>query len=116
MYPSPHLTGHLIVIGHHHPLFLLKDEVGCALQTPAYLRAGLDTERLGMDSPQENTSPTRVLFMPSFNEIAGYDILQIIKNPFSPLSRCMKKEEAEIILADGTYIGPISSLQSDETD
>jgi hypothetical protein len=28
----------------------------------------------------------------------------------------MKKEEAEIILADGTYIGPVSSLQSDESD
>jgi metallophosphoesterase superfamily enzyme len=116
MYPSPDLAGHLIVIGHHHPLFLLKDEVGCSLQTPAYLRAGLDTERLGMDTTQEKTLPTRVLFMPSFNEIAGYDILQIIKNPFSPLSRCMKKEEAEIILADGTYIGPVSSLQSDESD
>jgi hypothetical protein len=97
-------------------LFLLRDEVGFALQTPAYLRAGLDTEKLGMGTAQENTPPTRVLFIPSFNEIAGYDILQIIKNPFSPLSRCMKKEEAEIILADGTYIGPISSLQSDEND
>jgi hypothetical protein len=116
MYPSPHLAGHLIVIGHHHPLFLLKDEVGCSLQAPAYLRAGLDTVRLRMGIPLENTPPTRVLFMPSFNEIAGYDILQIIKNPFSPLSRCMKKEEAEIILADGTYIGPVNSLQSDESD
>jgi hypothetical protein len=116
MYPSPHLAGHLIVIGHHHPLFLLKDEVGCSLQTPAYLRAGLDIKMLGMDKTRENTPPTRVLFMPSFNEIAGYDVLQIIKNPFSPLSRCMKTEEAEIILADGTYIGPVSSLQSDESD
>jgi metallophosphoesterase superfamily enzyme len=116
MYPSPHLAGQLIVIGHHHPLFLLKDEVGCSLQTPAYLRAGLDIKMLGMDKTRENTPPTRVLFMPSFNEIAGYDVLQIIKNPFSPLSRCMKTEEAEIILADGTYIGPVSSLQSDESD
>jgi metallophosphoesterase superfamily enzyme len=116
MYPSPNLAGHLMVIGHHHPLLLLKDEVGCALQAPAYLRAGLDTDELGMHAIVENTPPTRVLFMPSFNEIAGYDILQIVKNPFSPLSRFMKKEEAEIILADGTYIGPLSSLQSDETD
>jgi metallophosphoesterase superfamily enzyme len=116
MYPSPYLAGHLIVIGHHHPLFLLKDEVGCSLQTPAYLRAGLDIKMLGMDTTRENTPPTRVLFMPSFNEIAGYDVLQIIKNPFSPLSRCMKTDEAEIILADGTYIGLVSSLQSDESD
>jgi metallophosphoesterase superfamily enzyme len=116
MYPSPLLAGHLIVIGHHHPQLSLKDEVGCALQAPAYLRAGLDTERLGMGTDPKDITPTRVLFMPSFNEIAGYDIFRIINNPFSPLSRCMKKEEAEIILADGTYIGPFSSLHSDETD
>ena len=114
MYPSPHLAGHLMIIGHHHPLLLLKDEVGCALQAPAYLRAELDTGKLGMDILAENP-PTRVLFMPSFNEIAGYDILQIVRNPFSPLSRFMKKKDAEIILADGTYIGSLSSLQSDET-
>jgi metallophosphoesterase superfamily enzyme len=114
MYPSPYLAGHLMIAGHHHPLFLLKDEVGCALQAPAYLRAGLDTVKLGLGAPAEN-STARVLFMPSFNEIAGYDILQIVMNPFSPLSRSVKKEDAEIILADGTYIGSLSSLQSDET-
>jgi metallophosphoesterase superfamily enzyme len=116
MYPSPLLAGHLMVIGHHHPQLSLKDEVGCALQAPAYLRAGLDMEKLGLKTDPENTTPSRVLFMPSFNEIAGYDISRIVDNPFSPLSRCMKKEEAEIILADGTYIGPLSSLQPDETD
>jgi hypothetical protein len=114
MYPSPHLAGHLMIIGHHHPLLLLKDEVGCALQAPAYLRADLDAGKLGMNEIAD-TPPTRVLFMPSFNEIAGYDILQIVRNPFSPLSRFMKKEDAEIILADGTYIGSLSSLLSDET-
>ncbi|MDD1696461.1 MAG: metallophosphoesterase [Methanoregula sp.] len=116
MYPSPILAGHLIVIGHHHPQLSLKDEVGCALQAPAYLRAGLDTECLGLGTDPENTTPTRVLFMPSFNEIAGYDISRIINNPFSPLSRFMKKGDAEIILADGTYIGPYSSLIADEID
>ena len=114
MYPSAALSGHLMVAGHHHPLLSLRDDVGCALQSPAYLRAGLDTERLGLQEPEGAGTPTRVLFMPSFNEIAGYDILQIIKNPFSPLSRCMKQDEAEIILADGTYIGPLRSLDTDE--
>jgi hypothetical protein len=116
MYPSPHLAGHLMIIGHHHPLVLLNDEVGCALQSPAYLRAGIDTAELRMNVSAENTSRSRVLFMPAFNEIAGYDILEIVRNPFSPLSRFIKKEEVEIILADGTYIGSLSSLQSDEAD
>lgn len=113
-YPSPHLSGHLIVVGHHHPLLSLKDEVGYAVQTPAYLRAGLDIKGLGMQ--QNCSSPSRVLFMPAFNEIAGYDIQKIISNPFSPVSRFMKKDEAEIILADGTYIGPFHALQTDESD
>ncbi len=116
MYPSAALSGHLMVVGHHHPLLSLRDDVGCALQAPAYLRAGLDMERLGLQEPAGPGTPTRVLFVPSFNEIAGYDILQITKNPFSPLSRCMKQDEAEIILADGTYIGPLSTIDTDEGD
>ena len=116
MYPSPSLGGHLMVIGHHHPLLSLRDDVGCALQAPAYLRAGLDLKKLGMPEPADPEVPARVLLVPSFNEIAGYDILQITKNPFSPISRCMKLDEAEIILADGTYIGPLSAIESDEGD
>jgi uncharacterized protein len=116
MYPSPDLAGHLIIVGHHHPLLSLHDEVGCALQSPAYLRAGVNTTALGMAEQGETGMPTRVLFMPSFNEIAGYDILQIIRNPTSPLSRHIITEESEIILADGTYIGPLKSVIPDESD
>jgi hypothetical protein len=116
MIPSPALAGHLVVIGHHHPMLSLRDEVGCALQSPAYLRAEIDTFETGKKNSLKNSSPSRILFMPSFNEIAGYDILQIIKKPFSPLSRLMKKENTEIILADGTYIGPLRALITDETD
>jgi hypothetical protein len=54
--------------------------------------------------------------MPSFNEIAGYDILRIIRNPTSPLSRHIIPQDTEIILADGTYIGPLYSVISDESD
>jgi len=116
MIPSPVLAGHLVVIGHHHPLLSLRDEVGCALQSPAYLRAGIDTGDSGKEQSVKSILPSRVLFMPSFNEIAGYDILQIIKKPFSPLSRLMKKEDTEIILSDGTYIGPLRALIPDETN
>jgi metallophosphoesterase superfamily enzyme len=116
MYPSPLLAGHLMIAGHHHPLLSLRDEVGCALQSPAYLRAGLNMSALGMPEPEETDKPTRVLFMPAFNEIAGYDILQIIRNPTSPLSRNIIAEDTEIILADGTLIGPLRALIPDESD
>jgi len=116
MYPSPSLAGHLMIIGHHHPLLSLHDDVGCALQSPAYLRAGVNTGKLGMPEQKESDPPTRALFMPAFNEIAGYDILQIVKNPTSPLSRHINPDETEIILADGTYIGPLSAVIPDESD
>jgi hypothetical protein len=116
MYPAPELYGNLIVIGHHHPLLALRDEVGCALQEPAYIRAGLMAGKGDLPVPEERALQTRLLFMPAFNELAGYEISRIIKDPFSPLSRCMDAESAEIILADGTYIGPFCALVQDEDD
>lgn len=116
IYPSPELAGHLIIAGHHHPLLSLCDEVGCALQSPAYLRAGLDTYALGMARTGPDGAPTRLLLMPSFNEIAGYDIFQMLRDPISPLSRHILPEEIEVILADGTYIGPLTALIPDESD
>jgi metallophosphoesterase superfamily enzyme len=116
MYPAPELGGHLIVVGHHHPLLSIRDEVGCALQSPAYIRAGLDMGKLGLENKTGTDIPARALFVPAFNEIAGYDILKIAKDPFSPISRCMVHDKTEIILADGTYIGSLKSIQPDEDD
>ncbi|HSA38342.1 MAG TPA: metallophosphoesterase [Methanoregula sp.] len=116
MYPSPSLAGHLMIAGHHHPLLTLRDRVGCALQSPAYLRAGVNNVALRMAEQGEADAPTRVLFMPAFNEIAGYDLFQIIRNPTSPLSRHINSDDTEIILADGTYIGPLKTLIPDESD
>jgi uncharacterized protein len=113
-YPAPELSGHLLVVGHHHPLLSLRDEVGCALQSPAYIRADVDAIRLGMKG--DKTARTRALFVPAFNEIAGYDVSRIINDPFSPISRCMDADGAEIILADGTYMGLLKVLESNESD
>jgi hypothetical protein len=49
--------------------------------------------------------------MPSFNELTGYDLLRTVKEPFSPLSRCIKAGEAEVLLPDGTFIGPLQALE-----
>jgi hypothetical protein len=115
-YPAPHLGGHLLVTGHHHPQVNLRDQVGCSLQAPAYLRATIDVQALGLKIPS-GSGPARVLFVPAFNEIAGYDIVRIARDPFSPISRCINQEGAEIILADGSYIGPLSMLlKDDDTD
>jgi hypothetical protein len=114
-YPAPDLAGHLIVTGHHHPQVSLRDQVGCSLVAPAFLRAAVDAPALGLGL-EGNAGPARALFVPAFNEIAGYDIVRIAKDPFSPLSRCIQQEDAEVILADGTLIGPLAMLLDDDRD
>ncbi|MBP1928050.1 metallophosphoesterase superfamily enzyme [Methanolinea mesophila] len=110
-YPSPNLSGRLIIAGHHHPTASLMDEVGCALRAPAYLLSLVDESCLNFPKREEPSTPTRVLLMPAFNELSGYDIRKIVKDPFSPLSRCLDKEQSEIFLADGTYVGSAGSLE-----
>lgn len=114
--PAPELAGNLILTGHHHPMASLHDHVGCALQSPAYLRAEIDMTATGMLPDNGRPGRSRVLFVPAFNELAGYDIMKIVNDPFSPLSRGMIKDSIEIILSDGTYIGPLRSLEHDDTD
>ncbi|MGE5832239.1 MAG: metallophosphoesterase [Methanomicrobiales archaeon] len=47
-YPDPSLLGHLLVIGHHHPMISLRDEVGCALRDRSYLLTSVDEDCLGL--------------------------------------------------------------------
>ncbi|ABS56195.1 metallophosphoesterase [Methanoregula boonei 6A8] len=113
-YPAPGLAGRLLVTGHHHPQVSLRDQVGCSLVAPAFLRAAINALALGLEGGYTGT--TRALFVPAFNEIAGYDIVRIAKDPFSPISRCIQQEDAEVILADGTLIGPLAMLLDDDRE
>ncbi len=113
-YPAAELAGSLIIAGHHHPTASLMDEVGCALRAPAYLLSLVDESCLNLPQREDPASRTRVLLMPAFNELSGYDILKIVKDPFSPLSRCLNKEESEIFLSDGTYVGSVDFLEDHE--
>lgn len=111
-YPDPSLQGHLIVAGHHHPVVSIRDQVGCALRAPGYLLAPVSDACLQFSRRCEGEGPgTRVLFIPALNELAGYDILRTVKDPFSPLSRCMDTAGSEVFLADGTFIGSFTSLE-----
>lgn len=114
-FPAPELQGHLMVVGHHHTVIHLYDEVGCALRShPAYLLARLDAGCLKMPAGKE-TLETRALFMPAFFELAGgLDIRELQKSKLSPLSRCIREEGAEVFLNDGTYIDTLTSLNADE--
>jgi len=98
-HPAPELSGHLIVIGHHHPVVSLIDSVGCAARArPAYLYSAVE-ER------------TRLLFVPAFNEFAGgIDVGRLRESRLGPLSRSIDEKTAEVYLADGTYVGSPATL------
>jgi metallophosphoesterase superfamily enzyme len=119
-YPSAGLAGRLLIAGHHHPLVALHDEVGCALRAPAYLLAPVNEACLGLapanPDPETGLNSTRVLFIPAFNELSGFDVIRIWKSPISPLSRCMEGERAEVFLADGTCVGSLPLLEEGTHD
>ncbi len=104
-HPDPDLSGHLIILGHHHPVVSLIDSVGCAARArPAYLYSGVA-------APCIPESHTRLLFVPAFNEFAGgIDIGRLRASGLGPLSRCIDDRTAEVFLADGTYVGSPATL------
>ena len=108
-YPDPSLLGHLLVIGHHHPMVAIRDEVGCALRDRAYLLTTVDEGCLGFEG-RAGAGPTRVLVMPAFNEFTGFDLTRMQESKLGPLSRCMDFGNAEVFLTDGTYLGLLGSL------
>ena len=108
-YPDPSLLGHLLVIGHHHPMVTLRDEVGCALRDRAYLLTTVDEGCLGLEKG-DRPGPTRVLVMPAFNEFTGFDLTRMQESNLGPLSRCMDFGNAEVFHTDGTYLGLLGSL------
>ncbi|MGA2933533.1 MAG: metallophosphoesterase [Methanomicrobiales archaeon] len=109
-YPDPSLIGHLLVIGHHHPMVTLRDEVGCALRDRAYLLTTVDEGCLGLAGAAGGAGTTRVLVMPAFNEFTGFDLTRMKESNLGPLSRCMDFGNAEVFLTDGTYLGLLGSL------
>lgn len=114
-FPDPEITGGLIIVGHHHPVVNLYDEVGCYMKgVPAYVLADIDEELLSM----KNLRPgTRVLFAPAFFELAGgMDVCELKKSGLSPLSRCIVEETADVFLADGTYIDTIGGIVAGKND
>lgn len=109
--PGPALAGQLVLVGHHHPMAAVQDEVGCAVRAPAYIMGEVEDACLGLPPAAR---PTRVLFVPALNELAGYDVRKIVADPFSPVSRCLVRETVEVLLADGTLLGPIEALAPPE--
>ncbi|NLV26378.1 MAG: metallophosphoesterase [Methanomicrobiales archaeon] len=109
--PDENLQGNLILCGHHHPTVALKDQVGVALQSSCFVLGEVDPHIFPEVKEYETT---RLLMVPSLNELTGYGIEKTFRSPFSPLSRSLILESAEVLLPDGTYAGDLlSHLQHD---
>lgn len=107
--PDMELMGRLILCGHHHPVVSLPDQVGIALKSPCYVLGEVDADLF--QTQEEDTQPTtRVLMIPSWNELTGYGIERTFRRPFSPLSRSVIVETAECLLPDGSYAGDLKGL------
>jgi metallophosphoesterase superfamily enzyme len=133
--PTPELAGTLIICGHHHPIIGLYDGIGIGFRTPCFVLAKLtesiwkpekekekgkktkknkqdenDHSDTAISSVPEHTHDTRVLIIPAYNECVGYDLRQTLLQPFSPISRAIEKETAEVLLIDGSYAGDLQSM------
>lgn len=110
--PANELAGNLILVGHHHPIVNIYDEVGCSLRgTPGYLLAEVDEKKLGL--PKTETG-TRALLVPAFYELAGgMDVRLIPGNKISPIAKAIVTETAEVFLKDGTYVDSWENLPKD---
>ena len=106
--PSEDLLGRLILLGHLHPVVSVRDDVGCAMRDRVYLSGEFDPRCLDMEPAR---TPTRILVLPAFNEFAGYDVLRRGATALGPIARCMNYDDTDVILPDGTYLGPIRTLQ-----
>jgi metallophosphoesterase superfamily enzyme len=108
-YPDPACAGSLLVVGHHHPMVSLYDEVGCALHDRAYLIGDVDGECLRLEPGREGT---RALFVPSFNELSGFDLVELKKSSLGPLTKCTNLNDAEVYLTDGTFVGTVAAIEN----
>ena len=111
MYPSPSLAGHLIVVGHHHPACLPQ---GRSRVCPP--GTGIYPGRAGYGSPGNGRRHLHATRRPG-----SCSCRRSTRSPGTISSGSRKtrshrsrgtwtQNDAEIILADGTYIGPLTSL------
>lgn len=98
-----------IVMGHAHPLVMLRDKLGHQTKLPCWVRGKLDADKTlkkyGKDSRSE------VIVMPAFSELAGGAPVNLEKPPIGPLLKLMDRDASDIYLLDGTCLGPVSGLK-----
>ncbi|MFQ6051019.1 MAG: metallophosphoesterase [Candidatus Hydrothermarchaeota archaeon] len=120
-WPKPELfESEILIIGHNHPKIKFKDELGGSSKEPAWIRSKVDRKILMQSYPQKRREEyfsvrlEEVMIMPAFNPLVGGIYFNKINQEelLGPILRagCLKLNEADVYLLDGTYLGKVNNL------
>lgn len=96
-----------LVIGHIHPVFEFRDELGARIKERVWVRARMNTEKLS-EKLKSGAVRSNVFVMPAFNELLGGIAVNTPQGKLiGPLfrSKCIDIERSNIYLLDGTFLG-----------
>lgn len=96
-----------LVIGHIHPAFEFRDELGARIKERVWVRAKMNAEKLP-EKLKGGAVKSSVFVMPAFNELLGGTAVNAPQGRLiGPLfrSRCIDLRSGKIYLLDGTSLG-----------
>lgn len=100
-----------IVLGHTHPIVMLKDRLGFKTYEQCWLRGPFKNEILLKKYPGAQISMLS-LVLPAFNPLCG-GIAVNEDGIIGPLSSVMDIDRTEVFLLEGTHLGIVKDLKSD---
>ena len=138
-WPTPKLLEcRTLITGHIHPMVIIRDRIGFRITKQVFINVKCNAEKLAKSLLKHlgsrRTEISKVLFeqfkiqlnvlqffiMPSFNQFLGGQPINTRKENkeknesyISPILRsgCIKMDEAEVYLLDGTFLGTVKQLK-----
>ncbi len=91
------------VIGHNHPIIELKDSKGSKYRYKSWVFG-------------RNDKGERIIVLPAFSNLVGGVAFNKNEELLGPIIKKFPREDFEIFLANGTYLGKVKNLISDPSD
>lgn len=101
-----------LVMGHQHPLILIKDSLGKAHIEPAWIMADIDVENTKKHYKKFNKK-MKLILMPAYNPLLGTTIKFTKNDQLGPIlnNKLFKLEETKVIRLNGTNLGTIRNTE-----
>jgi putative SbcD/Mre11-related phosphoesterase len=97
-----------VIIGHTHPIIMLKDRLGYKNFEPCWMRGKCKNELLKEKYP-DSKNPN-IIVMPTFNPICG-GISINTEELIGPFNKIMNVKDSEIYLLDGSSLGKVKYIE-----